>query len=62
MVEVYNEAVYDLLVPPDEGHEKLTIQKQGKNVTVPVSSPPRPFYNKVSSSKPLRAPHQEVRM
>ena len=36
MVEVYNESVYDLLVSPDEGHEKLTIQSKGKNVTVPV--------------------------
>lgn len=38
MVEVYNESVYDLLVSPDEGHEKLTIQNKGKNVTIPVSN------------------------
>ena len=37
MVEVYNEAVYDLLVSPDEGHEKLVIQKRGKDIVVPVS-------------------------
>ena len=37
MVEVYNECVYDLLVPPSEGHEKLQIQKKGKDVVVPVS-------------------------
>jgi hypothetical protein len=36
MVEVYNESVYDLLAPPEDGREKLTIQKQGKDVTVPV--------------------------
>ena len=38
MVEVYNESVYDLLVPPEDGHEKLTIQSKGKNVSVPVSA------------------------
>ena len=37
MVEVYNEAVYDLLVPLDEGHEKLQVQKRGKDVVIPVS-------------------------
>ena len=40
MVEVYNECVYDLLVPPSEGHEKLQIQKRGKDVVVPVSDLP----------------------
>ena len=40
MVEVYNECVYDLLVPPSEGHEKLQIQKKGKDVVVPVSDLP----------------------
>lgn len=38
MVEVYNESVYDLLVPPEDGHEKLTIQKQGRDVVVVVSN------------------------
>ena len=38
MVEVYNESIYDLLAPPDEGHEKLTIQKKGKDIVVPVST------------------------
>ncbi len=38
MVEVYNEAVYDLLASPDEGHQKLQLQNKGKNVAVPVSS------------------------
>ena len=38
MVEVYNEAVYDLLAAPEYGHEKMTIQKQGKDVVVQVSS------------------------
>ena len=37
MVEVYNESVYDLLVSPDEGHEKLQLQKKGNDVIVPVS-------------------------
>ncbi len=37
MVEVYNEAVYDLLASPDEGHQKLQLQNKGKNVAVPVS-------------------------
>ena len=37
MVEVYNESVYDLLAMPEDGHQKLTIQKQGKDVVVPVS-------------------------
>ena len=37
IVEVYNECVYDLLVPPSEGHEKLQVQKRGKEVVVPVS-------------------------
>ena len=36
-MEVYNECVYDLLVPPSEGHDKLQIQKRGKDVVVPVS-------------------------
>ena len=39
MVEVYNESVYDLLVSPDEGHEKLQLQKRGNDVIVPVSLP-----------------------
>ena len=38
MVEVYNESVYDLLVAPEEGHEKLQLQKRGNDVIVPVSS------------------------
>ena len=38
MVEVYNESVYDLLVSPEEGHEKLQLQKKGNDVIVPVSS------------------------
>ena len=37
MVEVYNESVYDVLVPPEEGHEKLQLQKKGNDVIVPVS-------------------------
>lgn len=37
MVEVYNESVYDLLAVPEDGHQKLTIQKQGKDVVIPVS-------------------------
>ena len=37
MVEVYNESVYDLLVSPEEGHEKLQLQKRGNDVVVPVS-------------------------
>ena len=35
-VEVYNEAVFDLLVPPSEGHEKLQIVKRGKETVVQV--------------------------
>lgn len=38
MVEVYNESVYDLLVSPEEGHEKLQLQKKGNDVIVPVST------------------------
>ena len=37
MVEVYNEAIYDLLVAPNEVHTKLQILKKGKDVVVPVS-------------------------
>ncbi len=37
MMEVYNESIYDLLVPPSEGHVKLQIHKKGKEVVVPVS-------------------------
>lgn len=37
MVEVYNESVYDVLVSPEEGHEKLQLQKKGNDVIVPVS-------------------------
>ena len=36
-MEVYNESVYDLLVPPSEGHAKLQLHKRGKEVIVPVS-------------------------
>ena len=36
MVEVYNEAVFDLLVAPDDGHEKLQIIKKGKETVVQV--------------------------
>ena len=36
-MEVYNEAVFDLLVPPSEGHEKLQIVKKGKETVVQVS-------------------------
>lgn len=36
MVEVYNEAVFDLLVSPDDGHEKLQIIKKGKETVVQV--------------------------
>ena len=36
MVEVYNEAIYDLLVAPNEVHVKLQIQKKGKDVVIPV--------------------------
>ena len=38
MVEVYNEAIYDLLAAPEDFHEKLTIQKKGKDIIVPVST------------------------
>ena len=44
MVEVYNESVYDLLAMPEDGHQKLTIQKQGKDVVVPVSVIPYYYY------------------
>lgn len=37
MVEVYNESVYDLLTSPSEVREKLQIQKNGKDIIVPVS-------------------------
>ena len=37
MVEVYNESIYDLLASPEDFHEKLTIQKKGKDIIVPVS-------------------------
>jgi len=37
MVEVYNEAIYDLLASPEDFHEKLTIQKKGKDIVIPVS-------------------------
>ena len=37
MVEVYNESVYDVLVSPEEGLEKLQLQKKGNDVIVPVS-------------------------
>lgn len=37
MVEVYNEAIYDLLAAPEDFHEKLSIQKKGKDIIVPVS-------------------------
>ena len=43
IVEVYNECVYDLLVPPSEGHDKLQIQKRGKDVVVPVSGSPSKY-------------------
>lgn len=33
---MYNEAVFDLLVPPSEGHEKLQIVKKGKETVVQV--------------------------
>ena len=36
IVEVYNEAVFDLLVPSSEGHEKLHIVKKGKDTVVQV--------------------------
>ena len=36
MVEVYNESVYDLLVSPEEGHDKLQLQKKANDVIVPV--------------------------
>ena len=39
MAEVYNEAVFDLLVSPDDGHEKLQIVKKGKETVVQVRSP-----------------------
>ena len=42
-MEVYNECVYDLLVPPSEGHDKLQIQKRGKDVVVPVSGSPSEY-------------------
>lgn len=37
MVEVYNESIYDLLISPNEVHEKLQVQKKGKSVHIPVS-------------------------
>ena len=37
MVEIYNECIYDLLISPNEVHEKLQIQKKGKSIHVPVS-------------------------
>ena len=49
IVEVYNECVYDLLVPPSEGHEKLQVQKRGKEVVVPVSG-----YVPAGAHDPLR--------
>ena len=39
-MEVYNESVYDLLIPPSEGHTKLQLHKRGKEVIVPVSLNP----------------------
>lgn len=38
MVEVYNESLYDLLTSPNTVHDKLTIQKKGKDIHVPVSA------------------------
>eukprot|EP00731_Ephydatia_muelleri_P021461 Em0014g52a len=35
MVEIYNEAIFDLLVPRNEGTEKLQIQKKGKDIMIP---------------------------
>ena len=35
---MYNEAVFDLLVPPNEGHEKLQIVRLGKETVVQVSN------------------------
>ena len=37
MVEIYNEAIFDLLVQRNEGGtEKLQIQKKGKDINIPV--------------------------
>ena len=46
-MEVYNEAVYDLLVPPNEGHEKLQIVKQGKDTVVQVYYSLTPLHTSV---------------
>ena len=39
MVEIYNETIADLLISPGESrHHKLYIQKQGRDVCIPVST------------------------
>ena len=39
MVEIYNETISDLLISPGESrHHKLHIQKQGRDVCIPVST------------------------
>ena len=35
-MEVYNEAVFDLLVPPSDIHEKLQVIKKGKETVIQV--------------------------
>lgn len=35
IVEIYNEAIFDLLVPRNEGIEKLQIQTKGKDIMIP---------------------------
>ena len=38
MVEIYNETISDLLISPGENrHRRLQIQKQGRDVCIPVS-------------------------
>ena len=36
MIEIYNETISDLLLPPEEIHRpRLQIQKSGRDVTIP---------------------------
>ena len=40
MDEIYNETISDLLISSRENrHRKLQMQKQGRDVCIPVSSP-----------------------
>lgn len=57
---MYNEAVFDLLVAPDDGHEKLQIVRRGKDTVVQVGGDIKSFFAIIITSLGLDRNRGEI--